>query len=528
MKKQTVIVIFLCLFMHQMFAQTAKATIKADVKWGAYTDKKTAKQLGIEGQNTIIYGDETNLYSLNDATKIIPYVGITYHVFTLIKLNRSTLAPTSSYRFKKIKINNINSDLADVFSVGNEMYATYFCIDKKAKKLTIYAKKINKSTLAPEEKSTKLTTISFEEESRLKGFTYDMKKTPDNSKFLIFYSTGKRKEKEKIGMNVFDADLNEISSFEHQFEYLDKDMLLISEQISNDGNVSILASVREPKSDLLYKIYNFKKNEKTVSYELNLKDHRITDIQIGYNGNKLVAAGFYNDAKVVTGVKGSFIGDIDVLTGELNNLKFKEFDVTFIKDGLSKHAQKKVDNKEQKGKDELLSNVRMGDLVFTASGRTILTGESFWVVKHVVNTGKTTYTYYEYVYGNVLVLSFDKDGNNEWSQKIQKQWSTINVKLPIEYTMPLMVKGEDTYFLYRGDISKEIKASMTTSDKNGSIFMTKYTADGKEAVVPILKKLDVPGWLTYLAFAPGTNEVYGMKYVRGSGFAYCKVNLKEK
>ena len=149
-------------------------------------------------------------------------------------------------------------------------------------------------------------------------------------------------------------------------------------------------------------------------------------------------------------------------------------------------------------------------------------------MKHVVNTGKTTYTYYEYVYGNVLVLSFDKDGNNEWCQKVEKQWSTINIKLPIEYTMPLMVKGEDTYFLYRGDISKEIKASMTTSDKNGSIFMTKYTADGKEAVVPILKKLDVPGWLTYLAFAPGTNEVYGMKYVRGSGFAYCKVNLKEK
>jgi hypothetical protein len=75
MKKQTVIVIFLCLFVHQMFAQTAKATIKADVKWGAYTDKKTAKQLGIAGQNTIIYGDETNLYSLNYATKIIPYVG---------------------------------------------------------------------------------------------------------------------------------------------------------------------------------------------------------------------------------------------------------------------------------------------------------------------------------------------------------------------------------------------------------------------------------------------------------------------
>ena len=525
MKKQAIILFTLFLFIAQLHAQSSKTSIKAEVKWGAYTDKRTAKQLGIEGQNTVIYGDESNLYSLNDAIKVVPYY--TYHVFTLIKLNRNTLAPTASFRFKKIKIDNLNCDLADVFNIGDDIYATYFCIDKKAKSLTIYAKKMDKGTLTLEEKSTKLTTISFEDDNRLKGFTYDMKKSADNTKFLIFYSVGKRKDNEKIGMNVFDADLNEISSFSQQFAYQDKDMLLMSEQINNAGNVSILASVQEPKMDKKFMIYNFVKGEKTTSYELNLKDHRITDIQIGFSGGKLVTAGFYNDAKVVTGVKGTFYGVIDMATGDINNLKFKEFDAKFIKDGLNKRDQKKADAKQERGKDQLLTNVRMGDLLFTPSGRTILTGESYWVVTHVVNTGKSTYTYYEYCYGNVLVISFDKDGNTEWSQKVQKFWSTINVSLPVELTMPVMTKGEDSYFLYRGDNSKEIKDAMKPGDKNGSVFMTKFTGDGKEAVVPLLKKLDVPGWLTYLSFAPGSNDVYGMKYVRGSGFAYCKVNIKE-
>lgn len=529
MKKQVIILFTLVLMMAQLHAQSSKTTIKADVKWGAYTDKKTAKKLGVDGQNMIIYGDESNLYSLNNKTKIVtfPFGSVTIKTFTLVKLNRNSLAPTLSYQFKKTKIDNLNVELADVFNIGDEMYATYFGEDKKAKTMTVFAKKIDKGTLVPSEKSTKLVTISFEDDNRLKGFTYEMKKSADNTKFLIFYSVGKRKDNEKIGMNVFDAALNEISSFKHQFEYLDKDMLLMSEQINNAGNVSILASVTEPKTDKKFMIYNFVKGEKTTAYELNLKDHRITDIQIGFNGVRLITAGFYNDGKFSTAVKGAFYGVIDLATGDIKNLKFKEFDPKFIKDGLNKRDAKKADSKEQKGKELLMTNVRMGDLLFTPSGRTILTGESYWVVTHVVYNGKTTYTYYEYCYGNVLVLSFDKDGNNEWSQKVQKFWSTINVSLPIELTMPVMTKGEDTYFLYRGDNSKEIKDAMKTSEKNGSVFMTKFDAAGKEAVVPLLKKLDVPGWLTYLSFAPGSNEVYGMKFVRGTGFAFCKVLIKE-
>lgn len=152
---------------------------------------------------------------------------------------------------------------------------------------------------------------------------------------------------------------------------------------------------------------------------------------------------------------------------------------------------------------------------------------TYQIISHKKEVRIIRLRHYEYCYGNVLVLSFDKDGNNEWSQKVQKFWSTINVSLPIELTMPVMTKGEDSYFLYRGDNSKEIKDAMKPGEKNGSVFMTKFDAAGKEAVVPLLKKLDVPGWLTYLSFAPGSNDVYGMKFVRGTGFAFCKVLIKE-
>lgn len=529
MKKQLFIVTILFLFFANINAQTGKSTIKAEVKWGAYTDKKTAKKLGVEGENSIIYNGDEGLFSLNTKLGMVvtPFYTSFYKVYTLIKINKSNLTPSLSYQFKKSKIDGLAAELGDVFNIGDEIYATFLVKDNKAKKMYIYSKKIDKKTLIPNEKSTKLVTINFEDDNRLAGFEYEMKKSTDNTKFLIYYSFGKKKENEKIGMNVFDADMNQISEYNETFEYTDKEMEIISEQISTNGDVSIIASIKKDKADILFRIYNFSNGAKTTKYELKIGNGlRITDIQIGYNKtNQLVVAGFYTNAKVVSDIKGSFYGYIDISTGEINRVKYKDFDLKFIKDGLTKREQSKADSKASNGKSLNLTNVRMGDLLFTPSGRTILVGETHYSYTRVITMGNSSRTVVVYVYGNALVLSFNSEGDLEWNQKIQKYTSTQDYRLPITSTCPMMTKGENTYFVYRGDISKT--ASTTTADKNGSTFMTKFNADGKESVAVLLKKLDVPGWITGFPFAYGSNEVYGMKYVRGSGFAFCKVNIQD-
>ena len=528
MKKQLVLCFITLFFSFLTQAQTAKNSIAIDVKWGSYTDKKTGRNLGIDGQNKIIYSDDDYLYMLNKpyTKSASEFRNSRLNSFSIIKIKRDKTTPIISQKYSKININGISSNLCEVFNLGENLYTFYIGKDKKSNKIFVSCKEINKNTLKLSERVINLETIEFGDGKGISGFEFSVKKSIDNTKLLLRYNKGARSDKEQVGISVFDVELNSLAKYSHQFEYLNKEMQIISQQISNSGQVSLLANISISGEDTKFQIYNFRKDQAVSAYPLSIKDHHITDIQIGFQGNNLITAGFYNDNVKTSDVKGTFYGKINEESGEINNLVFNEFDIKFIKDGLNKRAAKTVDRKEEKGADATLKNIRMGDLIFTSNGRTILMGETFYFITRRVRVGNTTYTYTDYYYGDLLAISFNNEGKLEWNQKIEKLYSTTDYILPITTTSSVFIRGENLFVIYEGD-----NASKTVKPLNqGSIidaYLTKFSAKGEETKSCYLDHIDSHTWVNYLPTKPTDKEYFGLRYIKKVGFSFCKIVIRD-
>ena len=304
--------------------------------------------------------------------------------------------------------------------------------DKKKEMTYSYIQTLNKSSLT-------FSSPKIVEQISYKGFkksesgnaTVDV--CEDGTYLLVESIPAKHKKEDYFfDIKVLDVDMEEVWLMEGiKATYGDKKIekiKLYDEQFTNKGNyyrlVKHIDKTRKyKKGEIDYtfemEVYKATQNE-PLSFELGLDDNFITDINFEELDNGgLQFVGFYSHKGF--GQNGSFSIIVDE-NYEVVSTSIKEFPVDFIVQHSSKKAKKKAKKKEAKGKEIQLSSYVLDDIIENNDGSVTLVAEEYYTYTTTTTSSDgSTSTTTHYVYGNIILVKYNSEGNVEWMELIPKR-----------------------------------------------------------------------------------------------------------
>lgn len=428
---QSLLVLAIMLFSMNLFAQDIQKmepTFNYNVEVGK--DDKTTKKTSI---SQIIGEDDEFIWSQSYSYKRFK----NRSAFYITKYDKSlnpvkTVEGRAEYKGKKLSIR-------EIFMMQDEIIILYTYFNKSEKTRYIYTQSFDKKKMRFS-KEFKIIAKFDEPKKFLSRGRIDIKFSEDGSKLGIIYSLPyDKREKEKFGAIVFDANLNELWSREMTLPYLDKFYTLEYYYIGNDGKIYVQGIhyktekarlKRSGKPNYNYKIFVYGEDKSDfLNFQIRLKDKFITDMKMGMNNeNELICAGFYSD-KGHWSIKGTFYAKVDKKSGELEEKSFKEFPEDFIMEELSERQKKRV--KKGKRKVGEMYEYDLDELVLTNDGGVVLIAEQYYVTEHTTShtdaNGVTTYTTtYYYHYNDIIAAFVNSNGSIEWLQRIPKHQTSTN------------------------------------------------------------------------------------------------------
>lgn len=340
---------------------------------------------------------------------------------------------------KEIKHEKFNDfpkkyNLSEIKQIQDKIYFFYTLWDKKNNLKQLFVREIDFNTCAFKDTGKKLLELK---ERVYFSFLYSR----NHDKILI--KCRKKPEKvrdavnhDKIGLYIFDADLNKLADSEVKMPYTEKQMDNIDYHVDREGNPYILAKVRADGSN---KDFIGKGKNRTVNYHLEvikvnvkksnikitkieLDDYQIASIWL-YEGadQSILCSGFYNKAENSSeNADGIFLFKINE-NGSITDKKFYEIPLEILNQYKKKKIQEKNKKRDEKGKAEFSSLV-MRKLIVQPDNSILLIGEQYFVVQHTStdSNGNTT-TRYSYHYYDLLVTKIDPDGELAWMRKLPKR-----------------------------------------------------------------------------------------------------------
>ncbi len=326
--------------------------------------------------------------------------------------------------------------------MGNNQYWFYSAWDKKNKKEQLYCDQIDLKSAKLKGKEKKIV-----ESKKLSGVMtatgfysfaivgkYNFYFNYDTTMLMVQYRTkpeerNDKKNKDVIGINIFDKDMNKLWGKEVKMPYTEAEIDNIDYQLDKAGNAYILIKMKKGKEkvdkkkqevfDL--KVLKITKDSKEVKViDLDFKSKFVGSLRMYENkkGN-IQLIGFYSNER--SGVDG-------VMSAEMKGEVFEDFKFNEIPDNVIKQfenlkTQKKMDKKEnKKGKDgdQEASNLNLSYVRFNDDGTMTVTAEEFYYTVTVTRSGNSTRTTYHYYYNDIYVMFLDPDGEMIWAKKIPK------------------------------------------------------------------------------------------------------------
>ena len=286
-----------------------------------------------------------------------------------------------------------------------------------------------------------------------------------NDKSKIFYKyilfNKERNDKlnrEEFGFFMFDENMNEIWGGEYEMPYSESRMTRLDYQVSNDGKLYYLVSVRESDergSDSHFEILVYQKDKKEPKIiELKLEDYTLTDTYLYEDKtNNIVIAGFYSK-KGNPSTDGAFMVKLDAMSGKFTKLGggYYEIPSDLIKSFMTDRQKEKLEKKEKKNegnekKDLGINNLEIKNIHFLDNGNTIIVSEIYFVVVSSYYNGKTTTTTYDTYANDVFVFNIDPTGKLVWVKKIPKR-QHANDAAGEGISLSSAVKGNSVHLFY--------------------------------------------------------------------------------
>jgi hypothetical protein len=413
---------------------------------------------------------------------------------------------------------NFNSETVTDFDNGN-----YFWIhsdwDKESGKEYLYYDKIdvaNAKFVSQNNKILEATKIAGVSENTKNGpvrgfggfgkafdfkvvdkYKYDY--SADHKLLLVSYrlipeNRDDKQNYDKIGLVVFDNNMNRVWGGEFTMPYTEAIMDNSDYSIDSKGNAYMLAKVynddhrREKdketgKADYNYEVLKFSKDSKDVVHTpIGVGDYFIKEASlIESTTHDMVIASTYSKKSKGNNTDGIFLATLDA---KGNVIKYKngyyEFPVADLEKFESARTKRKMEDKD----DYEAPNLQVRDIVIQPDGSVFIACEEYYIKVYTSsdgNGGSSTYT--EHFFEDIVAARINASGQFAWLRKVPKRQKgegtqTLGFKLIADAT--------GYYFLYLDN-----KKNMDLAEDE----VPKYDVDGAGGQV-VVAKLDNDGNLT--------------------------------
>lgn len=437
---------------------------------------------------------------------------------------------------------NFNSEIVTDFKSNN-----YFWLhsdwDKESQVETLYFDKLdvggskltntNTRMFETTRLSGDLTTTGlyqFKVDNKYK-FNYDA----DGKKMLVSYrlwpeEKNDKKNYDKIGLQVFDENMNKLWGGEFTMPYTEQIMDNSDFSIDGNGNAYMLAKVydsekRKEKDKETgmpayhYEVLKFTKgNKKIISATISLDDFFIHETSLIENlQHEMIIACTYSKKSKSNGTDGVFLAALDQ-----NNkmVKYKNGYYEFPLADLQKFESARSKRKMEKKDDYEAPNLVVRNIVIESDGSVMMVLEEYFKVVHrSYNSRGQVTTHTTFYYEDIIAGKINAGGQFEWLRKIPKKQrgSTTSYSYAINYNLPgtmgfkLVSDATGYYFLYLDN-----KKNMDITEDE----VPKYHVDGAGGQV-VVSKLDNAGVITNKELLFDTREeevkVFPAKFTRING-----------
>jgi hypothetical protein len=551
MKNRIKLLIALTIFVQSAIAQTAK------VEWGPLSKKK---------EYVSLYGaDGSNIYGIDFGLKKTKYAIVKYDE-KLIEQTRQLIV---------IETNRKNRTLERMMNFNDKILVFTSYYDKSTKKNTLFAQFI---TFDGKFEGEPIIVEETEEVKKRRWSDYGFKRSQDSSTILVYRSEPIDKENrdvKKFSCKLLDKELKTDWQKDFELEYEDP-FAIYGYVVDNNGNLYVMIQmairrekVIETREDKKERKEKEKKNkEKTQKrkydsrfiiqtynpttdnlseYELNpdgkLRGKTITDFGLRVMDNQMVISGFYSETG--SRINGCFLMKVDGKTEEVKLEKVKEFDKEFFENIATNSDDAEEDEKPKKKKDkekdeeEYLTNYQVRHLLNNSDGTMYMVAEQYTYYTTTYTTCDSkgncrTTTVHHYIYGDILTLSFDKDGDIEWTSRIPKYQHTTGSAYYSSFI--LLNKDDKLLFLYNdhpknaslkatklynlylgGKIYKNVPV-MVTLDNNGKLSKSQIIE--KDPLDKKIKSIMVPDIQLYV------NDGIIVKRDSGNKYSYGRLKIE--
>ena len=356
-----------------------------------------------------------------------------------------------------------NKSFQFVKIINNTVYVFSKHLDKKTGACTFNAQKLNEEEYVLDNNLIKICDLNLKSTGKLIGGKLEIEQSQDDSKLLFKFSfrSSKKVKEERFNLYVFDNQLNKIWEGDYTLPYVD-DLLKIKDfDISNDGNVCLLGKLynenlreyKDGKVNYQYIVLSYLNSGKEFKeFFIDQKEKFLSDMMLGFNQKQdLICAGYYSNDDVF-GVKGTYFMIFDGITKEVKSSSFQEFSIELLTKNLSEKQAKRIEKKNEKGKNIELFDFDLRNIVFRNDGGAYVIGEQNKVGTIDVPTtgadGKpTTKSVKIYSYYDIFIVSISPEGKIEWTDKIVKRQTTENDG-GLHSSFALIPNGDNLFFIY--------------------------------------------------------------------------------
>jgi len=318
--------------------------------------------------------------------------------------------------------------------------------DGKNEKKYLYVRQLDPETMNPVGDFVKISELDYSETISRKAGGFKFIQSP-GAKFAMFLhqNPSNKNDFQGFGIKVFNKDMELVRAGDIVLPYKEDEFEVHRYDLDREGNVYILGSHvvdKESKDKIL-----FNTQMELLKYSENSQDPMIIDLggtgkqlfqtRLIFKGDSLFTIGFFG-IDGVPGVKGCFKISIDKVTGNVLETKLKEFPMDFIKLNSTDKERKKMNEALDEGGDVGMTNLLIRGINHHHYDQIIVVAEEFHKDQIVIHKdqivrqarptegGTSTRLDDEYTYDDIVLISFNRDFEILWYQKISKHQVTVN------------------------------------------------------------------------------------------------------
>jgi hypothetical protein len=304
-----------------------------------------------------------------------------------------------------------------------------------------------------------------------------------------------KKNYDKIGLFVFDENMNKLWGSEFSMPYTEAIMDNYDFSVDSKGNAYMLAKVYDSekrkeldketgKAAYHYEVLKFsKESKKIINTPISIDDYFIREASLIENSlHEMVIACTYSKKSKRSGTDGIFLAMMNQ-SGKITKYKngYYEFPLAELEKFESARSKRKMEKKD----DYEAPNLKVRNVVVESDGSVFIACEEYYIVTRTYtdSRGHTT-TYYTYYYEDIIGAKINALGNFEWLRKIPKKQRGSSGRGTMGFK--LISDASGYYFLYLDNIK-----NMEIQDDE----VPKYHVDGFGGQV-VVSKLDNSGAVT--------------------------------